>query len=148
MSNGRNKIRKSNSSRLSGGFIAIPWIVVDSAAYQGLSHTAKALLLEIARQYRGDNNGRLLCSMNYMRPRGWKSWDVLVRRSRELLDAGFLHRTVQGGFPKKASWYAVTWQTIDHIPGYDVGAVASFERGKFYTPPPLKNTPSTPSPGA
>ena len=51
MANGRNpKKRGHDSSRDAGGFVALPWSVLDSAAYQGLSHPARSLLLEIARQ--------------------------------------------------------------------------------------------------
>ena len=69
MANGRNKLRRGDAGRDAGGFVALPWSVLDSPAYSGLSHPAKALLLEFARQFVRDNNGRLLCSMTYLGPR-------------------------------------------------------------------------------
>ena len=46
MANGRNKLRRGDAGRDAGGFVALPWAVLDSPAYSGLSHPAKALLLE------------------------------------------------------------------------------------------------------
>lgn len=131
MANGRNKGAKSDAGRDAGGFIALPWSVVDSPAYQALGHPAKALLTEIARQFVRDNNGRLLCSMSYLGPRGWNSWDVLARAKAELIATGFIYETVQGQRPNKASWYAVTWRMLDRNPSYDAGAVEGFVRGAY-----------------
>lgn len=142
MANGRGKGRKGDSGRDSGGFAAVPWSVFDSPAYARLSHPAKALLMEFARQFVRDNNGRLLCSMAHLGPRGWRSNDVITRAVRELVAAGFVHQTVHGQRPNKASWYAVTWRALDRHPGYDVGSMEGFQRGAY-----RKNAPLTPSPG-
>ena len=131
MANGRNKLRRGDAGRDAGGFVALPWAVLDSPAYARLSHPARSLLMEIARQYVRDNNGRLLASRAYLARRGWKSADVIQRAKDELLAAGFIHETVKGHRPNKASRYAVTWYTLDRLPGYDVGAVESFRRGAY-----------------
>lgn len=129
---GRDKRMKGqDGSRDAGGFVALPWAVLDSSAYQGLSHPARSLLMELARQYVRDNNGRLLASRAYLGKRGWKSADVIQRAKDELIAAGFVHETVKGQRPNKASWYAVTWHSIDRLQGYDPGAVESFERGAY-----------------
>jgi len=130
MANRRNS-GKASSGRDPGGFVALPWSVLDSRAYAALSHPARSLLLEIARQYVRDNNGRLLASRAYLATRGWTSADVIDRAKRELLDAGFIFETVKGHRPNKASWYAVTWYTLDRHAGYDHGAVESFRRGAY-----------------
>ena len=152
MANGRNKLRRGDAGRDAGGFVALPWTVLDSPAYSGLSHPAKALLLEFARQFVRDNNGRLLCSMTYLGPRGWKSNDVITRAVRELVAAGFVHQTAQGHRPSKASWYAATWRALDRHPGYDVGTMESFQRGAYRlwvaAQRPTEIAPPTPSPGA
>ncbi len=132
MANGRNKSRKGDAGRDSGGFVALPWAVLDCPAYARLSHPAKALLLEVARQYVRDNNGRLLLSRAYMAGRGWKSSDTLANAKRDLLDGGFIFQTVMGHRPNKASWYAVTWRALDKLPGYDAGTVEGFKRGAYH----------------
>jgi hypothetical protein len=132
MANGRNKIgSKGDSGRVAGGFVALPWAVLDCPAYAALSHPARSLLLEIARQFVRDNNGSLLASTAYLAKRGWKSADVITRAKRDLLKAGFIHETVKGHRPNKASWYAVTWQALNRLPGYDAGAVEMFKRGDY-----------------
>jgi hypothetical protein len=105
-----------------GGFVALPWSVLDCRAYCLLSHPARSLLVAFARQYVLDNNGRLLASGKYLSKRGWRSADVIQRAKRELLDAGFIYETVKGQRPNKASWYAITWQNLDKDCRYDAGA--------------------------
>lgn len=138
MANGRNKGGKSDSGRDAGGFVALPWSVLDCPAYASLSHAARSLLMEIARQFVKDNNGRLLASGAYLRKRGWKSADVITRAKRELLAAGFIFETVMGQRPNKASWYAVTWQRLDKLKGYDEGAAELFKRGAYAAGVPLQ----------
>lgn len=123
--------KRKYDSRDSGGFAAIPWSVIDSTAYKELSLPAKALLIEAARQYHRDDNGRMLLSKAYLATRGWKSSDVLHRAKQELLEAGFIYQTVQGHRPNKASWYACTWWTLDRLQGYDEGAVEGFVRSAY-----------------
>lgn len=147
MANGRNKGKKGDSGRDGGGFVALPWSVLDCPAYSTLSHPARALLLEIARQWVRDNNGQLLASRAYLAKRGWKSADVIQRAKDELLAAGFIHQTVQGHRPNKASWYALTWYVLDRHPGYDHGAAETFERGAYRKGSPLKNGGLNPSGG-
>lgn len=131
MANGRNRGQKVDSGRDAGGFIALPWSVVDSPAYAALSVHARSLLIEVSRQFVKDNNGRLLLSRAYMETRGWKSVDMLTKAKRELLAAGFIYETAKGQRPNKASWYAVTWRALDRMPGYDAGAAELFVRGAY-----------------
>ncbi len=147
MANGRNKGSKGDTGRDSGGFIALPWTVLDCPAYARLSHPARSLLMEIARQFVRDNNGRLLASSAYLAKRGWNSSDVITRAKRELLAAGFIFETVMGHRPNKASWYAVTWRRLDRLPGYDPGANECFERGAHRNSAPLKNASLRPCDG-
>lgn len=131
MANGRNSGKRGDAGRDSGGFVALPWSVLDCPAYAALSHPARSLLLEIARQFVRDNNGRMLASAAYLSKRGWTSTDVITRAKRELIAAGFIHETVKGHRPNKASWYAVTWRALDRLPGYDTGAAEMFVRGAY-----------------
>jgi len=136
-------LAKVDTSRDPGGFVALPWSVMDSAAYKGLNHAAVRLLLEICRQYVKDNNGRLLASEEYLRSRGVSlAGDTITRAKRELIDAGFIYETCKGGFPNKASWYALTFYSIDRLSGYDPGALESFPRGAY-----RKNASLTPTIG-
>jgi len=53
---------RKKPERVEGGYVAMPWAVLDSEAYRGCSLAAKALLFEIARQHNGENNGHLQAS--------------------------------------------------------------------------------------
>ena len=148
MANGRNLSSKGRGSGRDGSsFVALPWTVLDSQNYQSLSANARSLLIELARQYKSMNNGRLLLSRRYLSKRGWKSSDMISKGEKELLDGGFIHETVKGHRPNKASWYAITWQAIDHIPGYDAGAFVGFRRSAYAKNVAIKNTHVNPSHG-
>jgi hypothetical protein len=138
---------KRDAGRDSGGFVALPWSVLDCAAYARLSHPARGLLMEFARQFVRDNNGRLLASGAYLAKRGWTSVDVITRAKRELLEAGFVFETVKGQRPNKASWYAVTWRALDKSAAYDFGVMVAFERGAYLKSSPLKIDALTPRDG-
>ncbi len=140
MANGRNKLRRGDAGRDAGGFVALPWVVLDSPAYLGLSMHARALLLEVARQFTRDNNGWLQLSRAYMAGRCWNSTDMLTKAKRELLDAGFIFETVKGQRPNKAARYAVTWRALDRHPGYDVGSMEGFQRGAYRHGVPAQET--------
>lgn len=131
MSNGRSSRRQRDTQRDGTGFVALPTLVLDSAAYLGLSHPAKALLIELARQLGRDNNGRLLATTKVLGPRGWRSNDVITRAIRELLAAGLIFQTAQGQRPHRASWFAVTWYALAPLDGYDTGTAKAFQRGAY-----------------
>ncbi len=136
MSKSRFK-KGGNSGRDAGGFVAMPWAVLDSVAYGRLSHPARSLLWEFARQYAPGNNGRLLASAAYLSKRGWTSSDVITRAKRELLEAGFIFETVKGRRPNRAAWFALTFFSLDRIAGFDDGAAEGFRRGAYRDADPL-----------
>lgn len=148
MANGRNPGRRRlDTGRDPGGFVALPWSVLDSAAYLSLSYHAKALLIDVARQCHKDNNGRLLLSRAHLAKRGWKSSDMIMKAKRELLAAKLIFETAKGARPNKASWYAVTWRALDKIPGFDFGAEKAFERGAYRSNILIKNASVRPQHG-
>ena len=103
----------SKNRRIKGGFLAIPHDVLRSEAYRALSPSAVKLLVDIASQFTGRNNGNLTASMSLMSDRGWRSTATLHRAKRELLRAGLIEQTRQGGMNMGPTLYAVTWNPID-----------------------------------
>lgn len=144
---GQGRKRGRDTSRDGGRFVALPLAVLECPAYGALSHPARSLLLEVAMQCHGDDNGRLLLSRAHLAKRGWKSADVIQRAKQELLDGGFIFETVKGCRPNKASWYAVTWRSLDKLPGYDQGVTVAFQRGAYLLAGAVKNAPLIPSHG-
>lgn len=145
MSNGRNAGKKKHADIDGTHFIKMPAVVLKSTAYINLSHTAARLLWDIALQYVGTNNGSLLASEVYLKKRGWNSSGTIDRAKRELLAAGFIFQTVQGHRPNKASWFALTWCSLDKAPagtsGYDAGEDRRFARGAYAKGEALKVRP-------
>jgi hypothetical protein len=112
---------------ISGLYGAIPHAVLDSAAFQGASYPAKALLFDLMRQHSGTNNGHLHLSFSWLESRGWKSRDVIQRAKAELIERGLLIQTRQGGLNIGPSRFAFTWVHVSNFVGLDI-------QGKGYHP--------------
>lgn len=97
-------------------FAMLPNPLLDSSVYVRLSDKAKILLVEVLRQYNGKNNGDMDITLTNMRKRGWNSNDKLTKAKNELIEAGLLVQTRQGG-RHKCSLYAITWKPIDDCEG-------------------------------
>ncbi|QLQ24767.1 MAG: hypothetical protein HZT41_07795 [Dechloromonas sp.] len=111
-------------------FLALPHVVMDSPAFRNLSGPALRLLLDIAREYRGDNNGQLVACSAYLKTRGWNSNDTAMRARRELEASGLIVETRKGMRPNRAAWYALTWASLDWIPAMDLPR-AQFTRSAY-----------------
>jgi hypothetical protein len=107
----RQKGRRSNAA-----YSQLIHAYFQSPEYARLSHRARALLIDLYCQYRGNNNGDLCATAKVMRPRGWTSNDQLVKAIRELLDAGWIVITRQGG-RNQPHLFAVTFWPIDECDG-------------------------------
>ena len=97
-------------------FLLLTHNMMDSQAWLGLSGSAVKLLLEIARQYNGFNNGDISVPISRMRKRGFNSSDVLSRCKKELIAAGLVTQTRQGGM-HYPSLFSVTWLPINECGG-------------------------------
>ncbi len=136
----RTRYKGAAAKRDSGGFQAVPNAVYESDAFRSLSHYARSLLWDFVFQFRGDNNGRLLCTWDMMSKRGWRSKETLSNAKSELLAAQLIAETRKGARPSRASWYGLTWLALDQIDGMDIDARA-FPRGAYRRLVPVKNAP-------
>jgi len=107
---------KGRAEQGSGGFFGLPHAVMASPSFRGLSAQAVKLLCDIGGQYRGKNNGDLCATWRVMQRLGWRSRDTLARALRELLGAGLIELTRQGGL-NRCSLYALSWRSIDDCKG-------------------------------
>lgn len=129
----RNKFK---GSKYTEPFVGIVRSVFDSPAFTALSPFACKLLLELAGQYRGDNNGNLTVAWSIVHKRGWRSKTTLWRVKKELIEAGFVYVTRKGHMPSTCELLALTWFPLDVSNKFDPEAMACFE-AKAYR----KNTP-------
>ena len=112
----KSRREKHTSRRDNGSFFRVPTQVLDSPNYCGLTFKARALLLDLGAQFRGLNNGDLAAPWTWMKGRGWKSKDTLRRALLELLAAGMVEQTRQGGL-HQPSLFAFTWIEIHECGG-------------------------------
>jgi len=93
-------------------YAAIEHRVIDSEAYAGLTFSARALLVLLARQLTKDNNGHLHASFKWCKPYGFGSEHTLRDAIADLISHGFIHRTRSHGANGAWARYAVTWLPI------------------------------------
>lgn len=97
-------------------YAAIEHRVIDSPAYAALTFSARALLVQIARQLTKTNNGHLQATYSYMQRFGF-SVNTLSRATHELITHGFIYKTKSGGFHQGAAQFAITWLTVSNTNG-------------------------------
>jgi len=99
-----------------GGYVPLPWVVLDSPAYQTLTATAKALLIEIARQHNphSGNNGSLAIGRAYLASRGFNSPHAVQRALDELQKHRLIVRTFHGTKSRGPSRWALTWHSLSY----------------------------------
>lgn len=96
-------------------YAPIDHTVIDSPAFANLSGQAVRLLIIVARQWDGYNNGRLHASYSYCRQRGIGSPKTLQDALSSLIAHGLLYRTRCHGFIEGKNipaTYALTWRPL------------------------------------
>ncbi|HXI15017.1 MAG TPA: hypothetical protein VNM48_01505 [Chloroflexota bacterium] len=122
MSHGRGKrIPEHKRRRYTGrgadySFLRLPHFLLESAEFAALSNAAARLLLDLAKRYRGRNNGDISCPWSRLSKEGWSSENTVRRALHELLAAGFLICT-RSPMRKRCGLYAITWEAVDECPG-------------------------------
>lgn len=93
---------------------------MQSDSYKALSPKAVKLLLEMAYQFRGANNGDLTVAISVLRNWGWKSRTTITQARDELINGHLIYCTRQGQFTNpggKCALYALAWQPINECGG-------------------------------
>lgn len=109
-----------DKGRFPNSFAGIPRVVMDNPDYINLSGNAIKLLNELARQYRGKNNGDLTVAYSLLKHRGFNSKGMIARKKDELLKAGIIIKTREGRFINPGGTcdlFALSWQSIDECDG-------------------------------
>ncbi|MCH2160101.1 MAG: hypothetical protein MK096_15130 [Oleiphilaceae bacterium] len=107
-----NRRAKGKSGQKKRRFVMLPLDVLNHDDYISLSMKSKVLLVDVLRQYQGYNNGDLSITLSVMKKSGWTSNASLTAAKNELINAGLLVLTRQGG-RNQCSLYGVTFQSID-----------------------------------
>lgn len=128
-----SKKNRKAPERYSGGYSLIPHDVLDSPAYTSCSPRAKALLIDVARQHNGRNNGHMQLTQTWLARRGWKSVDQINKGWRELIQHNLIYQTKQGGLNNGPNFFALTWYPVSNKHGLDQ-EVKNFEFGAWKRP--------------
>jgi hypothetical protein len=106
-----------------GPVIVLPKSLLNTDETRALPASATKLLLAVLPQYNGPgtNNGGLRILMRQPRRYGFKSGATLTQARDDLLRAGFLQITRQGG-RNIPTLYCLTWMGIDAVTGADIRA--------------------------
>lgn len=93
-------------------YASIEHRVLDSAAFADLKFASRTVLLLMARQYNGSNNGHIQATFSWMNRYGIGSEHTLQKCIAELISHGFVYRTRSHGANKAWARYALTWLPI------------------------------------
>ena len=121
--------RKAKSKAITrGGFLHLFRSLLDCDDFIALKGNTIKLLIDIASQYNGYNNGDLCATLSVMKKRGWNSNQQLSKALKELLERNLIIQTKQGGLNMGPNLYAITWQPINECQG-------KLDMGPTTTPP-------------
>ncbi|MCU1113199.1 hypothetical protein JAK74_05195 [Stenotrophomonas maltophilia] len=125
----RNR-RKITGRQSSDTFVRLPHSMMRHPAFFTLSGAAMKMLLFLAAQYNGRNNGDLSATKAMVEGAGV----CAASKSKELLaqleEAGFIVQT-RHGIKKQCHLYALTWVGIDRCPGKNLEIAAGPPRNDW-----------------
>lgn len=116
MARGRGVTRDGKSKKdpgLDGGFVALPYTILDQDKFRDLSSAAKVIVLAITRLLNKKNNGRIAFS-----ERAGEKWGLSAKTTRRALreaeDAGFIVKTRAASFTSKglATEWFIPWRKM------------------------------------
>ena len=99
---------KSSSPR----FVALRHYMLNSPAWHDLDAVSRALYIEIARRYMGQNNGRIPYSVREGAEELGVAKATISRSLRNLTEHGFIVKTKKGAFSLK-SRHATEWRLTE-----------------------------------
>ncbi|MCS5589443.1 MAG: hypothetical protein NZ824_05685 [Candidatus Thioglobus sp.] len=97
-------------------FASVPRYVIDTPAFKSLRGNSVKLLVLLASQYKGKNNGDLIITHSKYKS-DFKSSQTMYAARDELEEKGFIATNAYGGMSyggcKQPSLYALTWLPVD-----------------------------------
>jgi len=106
--------RKPGAVAVSGPWVPVPLELIRSRAFAQLSPHAAKLFFDLAAQLdrNAKGNGDLSATAQFLKARGWSSMSTLSAALEELLGAGLVAKTRQGG-RRRCSLFALTPWPLD-----------------------------------
>lgn len=112
-------IRESKRRKYTGRgapqqYLGIAKWIINTKEFAGIKGSPLKLLIDMAAQYNGYNNGNLTIAEANHR---WSSRSKLTRAEKWLIDHDWIVKTRMGGLGMGPNLYAVTWWPIDDCKG-------------------------------
>lgn len=124
------KRERARGRKESGRFVMLPHAVIQHRAVITLSPAARWVLVAVAAQFNGKNNGALALPLSTASSFGITSSNTLSRGLHELESRSLIVKTFQGSYsPPLPARYAITWQPFDDTTWSRKGAQTSTYRG-------------------
>lgn len=96
--------KKKNKKKIHGQFLPLPYIMIDSPAWQSLSSNAIKVYIQLMRKCNGNNDDNL--SLTYNEMNGILAPATLRKCLTELVENGFIDLKRQGGLQKQCNIFA------------------------------------------
>lgn len=125
----RNR-QKHTGRRPSDTFVRLPHPVIRSPPFFALSGAAMKMLLFLAAQYNGHNNGDLSATKSMVEGAGVCAGSKSKELLAQLEEAGFIVQT-RHGIKRQCHLYAITWIGIDRCPGKNLEIAAGPPRNDW-----------------
>ncbi len=108
------RTRHPRRKTTAGRFAKLPLTVLQEAAVNTLSHAAFRILILMAAQYNGGNNGALGITRSQAAVNGIGSDHTLYSALRALEERGLIEQTYPASrVPPRPTMYALTWVSVD-----------------------------------
>lgn len=114
---------KSKGRRDGGNFLLLPHALLKCNDFNSLSGSALKVLLHLASQFNGKNNGDLSATLTDVKAKGVRSSSTLAAAIVELQQRNLIICTRTGRFMRpggRCALYGLTWLPIDDCPGKDL----------------------------
>ena len=124
--------KKGNRRSRTERFIALPFSVLGTPAWQALSGNAVKVLIELIKLNNGSNNGGMFLSARQAADRANLSSNTAAKCLTEIVEAGFVDIVEKGAFSRKtkaATTYRLTWHPV----GNDVPAKPGLQRAPTHS---------------
>lgn len=116
MANDDKRRRRQKGRGSEHSFMGIPHYIVRSAEFGELEPWPLKLLIELAANFNGKNNGDLSAAFSVLQKRGWNSPGTLNSAIKRLLRDGWLMTSRHGG-RNRCALFALTWWPVDPCEG-------------------------------
>jgi|SRR6476620_2680009 len=103
---------RHDKKRVAGRFVRLSQAMIESLAWRSLNGNARAIYVELANLYRGNNNGRIGFSARQAARVIPISMATAARAMVQLQDRGFIIAETKGHFDRKRQ--ATRWRLTEH----------------------------------